>query len=789
MIFKLWKNSSKHILHIVFGIAVITCFMFSLFEMGESCMDIYEQALLNTDRFDYFLHNLSAAQMDEIEKVCIESNVAEYFYYYEANEARREGFSEPFYIAGIGGDTDKGVISVSEGRLPQGKNEICITEKANKLLDKPFAIGDIVYLEEGPDWYGELQILDEPTEDASSEGCRIVGFVDDFYLNYNIIFYLKEYPVTDVDSDEIRSSSHIGVLVSGKGYATLEKEGDLTDPVSDYLIKMRKEQGLNLSEIREYSDSRLNLYSDEGSYISFSKSVKALNILIVICGLIFLSGELYNLYLSREETYRILRCLGSSISDIELMMLKEMLMLGFVGTVSGMLFGALMNRIVVIRIISCFFSEVAGVEYKVNLVNILICAGIILFTILFSVFILHLSVRKTWPLGGKVDSGAKKEKRTASGGSALGKYANKESRLNSVFSVLQFLIIMISFVLSTMVVSVIDGQRRQPPLLEKEIPLQIRVGADAGRMFLSAEEISHISEIDGVDGAYGKFFGGDLYGVVDGKKVNAIVCSDGLLKESKIKAGDSCIYISDEPAGEGMAELVASSAFAKEQGMGENEKRMQVKIRNVTKDDVVYFHTDYGENGMLIISESAARELGFSPDMYNTVCIKTIGDVDKVSAEIQDYLGGADKLFVSDFSMRQKGYLQIKGMFSLALYIVVIFLLTIMSIVSLAYRQRYKQQRRDLGILRALGMPLGRVSALFCLGSASVSFKAFIAGLLFAVPINMWLMDSFYETGINPVVFIAVMAAYLLYIVLYGLLLFRSYEKNKTIRDHIMDAE
>lgn len=756
--------------------------MFSLFEMGECCMDIYAQAVLNADKYDLVIHKISPQNMEEAEKLCIENNVDEYFYFQMVGNVYFQDCPFPLYLAGVGGDMDR-IISVAEGgRLPQGKNEICIDEEANNSLPKPYAVGDMIYLEDITisDEFVELSASDMPSENSFSEGYKVVGFVNDCYVGGNNIYYLKEYPI--VNYEKTNNSSHIKVLVKDEGY-----DDNAVSMFAILINKKFKEDGVEV----KWNEDRKDLYYDKGIYRSYSNSVKALNILIVICGLIFLSGELYNLYLSREDTYRILRCLGNSISDIEIMMLKEMLLLGFIGTILGLIFGALMNRIVVIRIISCFFSTVAGVEYKINPVNILICAGIILFTILFSVFILHLSVRKTWPLGRKVDSGVKKEKRTASGSSALGKYAKKESRLNSVFSVLQFLIIMISFVLSTMVVSVIDGQRRQPLQLEMEIPLQIRVGADAGRMFLSAEEISHISEIDGVDGAYGKFFGGDLYAVVDGKKVNAIVYSDGLLKESKIKAGDACIYISDEPVGEGEAELVASSAFAKEQGTGTEERRMQVKIRSVAKDSVVYFHTDYGENGMLIISEDTAKKLGFSPDMYNTICIKAIGDVDKVSSEIQDYLGGANKLFVSDFSLRQEaeGYLQIRGMFSLALYIVVIFLLTIMSIVSLAYRQRYKQQGRDLGILRALGMPLSRVSALFCLGSASISFKAFIAGLFIAVPINMWLMDSFYETGINPVVFLVVMAAYLLYIVLYGLLLFRSYEKNKTIRDHIMDAE
>lgn len=67
-------------------------------------MDIYTQAVLNADKYDLVIHKISPQNMEEVEKLCIENNVAEYFYFYEANEAYREGFSESFYIAGIGGD-------------------------------------------------------------------------------------------------------------------------------------------------------------------------------------------------------------------------------------------------------------------------------------------------------------------------------------------------------------------------------------------------------------------------------------------------------------------------------------------------------------------------------------------------------------------------------------------------------------------------------------------------------------------------------------------------------------
>lgn len=789
MIFKLWKNSSKHILYIVFGIAVITCFMFSLFEMGEFCLNTYEELLLNTDRYDYAIHDLSAGQFEEIEKACIENNVEEYFYFQEAVSVYPQNFTQSFSLGGISGNIDK-ILDVEEGRIPEGKNELCIVKNANDSLPKPYAVGDTIYFNKKLDEFGfeRLEISEEPMGTSSSEGYRIVGIVD-FYLTGGYIFYLNEYPVFEypiINSRESDSSSHIRVLASSEGYG---KNGvvEEVNPLLDYIYRYVREQGIKINDILSWNDNRLNLYSEEGGYRSVSNGIKSLNIIIILCSLIFLSGELYNLFLSRENTYRILRCIGCPIKKIELMMLQEMLMLGSAGMVMGFLLGSFINKRVVIDVLSGYFDEIFQMKYRVNIKSILICVSIIICTILFSVLILHISIRKTQPLENNMGSVPYRRKEGKKNGSALEEYKKKEGKLNNMFSILQFAVILFSFVLSIMVASVIDGYGRQNFPLDKKIPLRIRVGADAQKNFISPEEIEEVGKMEGVLGAYGEFYGGDLYAMVGEKKVWVAVYSDELSKAAGVNwpDGDYCLYVGNEPL-EGEVKLIATDYFIEHcSGM---KKSTSIKIKSIPKEKAVYFANQY-EDGLIIIREGA-RNTGLLPDIYNTVCIRADKDVEELKAKVEKYFGGADKVFTDDNSMRARGQRQIKGMITLASYILVILLLTVISVITLSYQHRYTRQSKDLGIMRALGMSEERTAVLFCMGSLSVTIKAVIIGSIISFPVVIMILDIFFEiTSINPVVYLITILVYLLYIMVYGLFMFRFLKGNKIIREQAGNAD
>lgn len=58
----LWKNSHKHICYVVLGIAVVTAFLFSLFELSECCLKCYSQQMLQNKKYDFSVTNISREQ-------------------------------------------------------------------------------------------------------------------------------------------------------------------------------------------------------------------------------------------------------------------------------------------------------------------------------------------------------------------------------------------------------------------------------------------------------------------------------------------------------------------------------------------------------------------------------------------------------------------------------------------------------------------------------------------------------------------------------------------------------
>lgn len=765
----LWKNSHKHIGYVFFGIAVITMFLFSLFELSICCMKCYSQAMLKNKKFDFSVTNITQEQQNSLERYCSDRGIKDFFSYSEADTLYPGGGTEPFVLAGISGDSKKiGEINFIQGRIPSKPYEICIEKIANDSLDIPYSIGDTI----------SVHIRKKKKE------LRIVGITSEFSFSGNYIFYSNKF------SDVFTSSSN-----NKLNYVQLLVDENYDDArVSSLVMGIEKNiKGISSSNI-VWNDSKLNLYNEKGSYKSISLAIKSLNIVIVLFGVMFLCGELYNLYLFRKKTYEIMRCLGCSVHKIITLLTYEMLLLGCLGMMAGFFAGILLNKLVVVKILKCFFPTTVYGDYSPNYENIFFCIGIVVGIIIFSICILFLHLRKTQPVDNRETvrilrrNPRNKSSHISKTRSVLKTYILKESKLTNFFSLLQFTIIACSFFISIIVASVVNGYQKQEFTLDQKFPLQISVGADGSKMFLSKMDIEHITDLEGVSEVCAEYSGADLYAEVDGKKVKTFIYSKELMDKSEVEEelwDKGVIYIGSSISNTAM--LHASPEFTKRcKGLA---METSIKMEHLLQAKTTYFAKDY-EDGIIIISEKFARQLGIPQSTYNTVCVRTGYDFQQTKTKIIEYLGGTSKVFVFDAYSQEKENLMIKGMIALALYIVIILALSIFSIVSLTYHYRYIFQFRDLGILRAMGMPMRKVSIVFNLSGCAVTAKAILVSSVIAIPFCKWLLNAFYGWAtVNIWVYLLVALIYMLYIFCYGTFIFRVYNKNLTVNNQMIDAE
>lgn len=405
-----------------------------------------------------------------------------------------------------------GSLKILQGRIPSKSNEVCIEKSANESLKNPYSLGDTI----------QIKLKNRTTK------LKVVGFVSEFMFSGNYIFFSNRFLDTYYEEKKL---NFVQVLVD-------DYYDD--DKVSTLVMEIVKNiEGIS-SENIIWNDSKVNLYNERGSYQSISLSIKSLNIVILLCGIIFLCGEMYNMYLFRKNTYKIMRCLGLSVKKMIVLLLKEFLVLGSVGMLVGFGTGILLNKLVVSKILKYFFSSASYSQYSPDINNVFLCVGIIIGIILLSICILYIYLRNTQPIDTgeytQMERYHRKSKTIFANNnhSVLNMYIFKRSKLNNLFSILQFLIIAVSFFLSVVAFTVVNGYHKQDSTLDQEFPLQVTVGADGNCMFLNSEEIVEIGKIDSVAEMGAEYSGADLYADVAGKKIKAVIYSDSLMKKINI---------------------------------------------------------------------------------------------------------------------------------------------------------------------------------------------------------------------------------------------------------------
>lgn len=772
LILCLWKSSYKFIWHVIFGIAIITMFVFSLSEISSYCIQFYTLAMTKGNSYDISITRITTTQQERVEKYCSSQGLLGYFSYSEIGTTFVQEKGEPFSLAGISGDIDRfGGIHVIEGRYPQKSSEICIEKSANDSLPEAYQLGDMIH----------FTCIAENNKKTHVRA-KIVGFVDDFSLEGNYIFMDNKY--VDEIKDKLISN---GLLNYTNVFVSKIYDDVKVSNTALYFTNSLKISSQNVI----WNEDKLALYGEKGSYYSVAKAIRSLNVIIVLFGIVFMFAQIYNMYLLRNETFSTLRCLGYSINRMIRIVLLEMLMLCIPGMVIGFIFGVFLNYIFLEKVISCFVSVLSLEGYYPSYINFIKCIAIILFVVVISILFLAININKSRPVEMIYHKSLKakenfiiNEKR----GFAIRRYIKKNSTLNNVFSFLQFCVLSLSCLLCAITFTVADGYRKEADNLDQIFPLQITAGADGSKNFFTEEEIDRVKHIPGVEYICTEYISADFYAKIKDRKVNIVIYSDEIInqieednleKETKKHA----LYIGDKLT-ETTIPVYASKELRSE--YSSIQPKSMMTITGSIKHTANLFSKDYDKE-LFILSEDMAASIGFPKKLKNTICFHCKIGNENIKTKILNSLGGIDKYYVVDNVSQQKNHNIIKGMIFLSLYILFMLLVSVVSVVSLTYHYSYCTQYRELGILRVMGMSKLKELLLFSLCNCILSLKGVLCGCVISVPINAILLEIFYEEiHFNPVIYICIVFFNMIYVLCYGLWVFR---KNISICNQINIGE
>lgn len=242
-------------------------------------------------------------------------------------------------------------INVKEGRLPQKENEIAVEYWVPDYLSGKPKIGDKIKLDVGERIVKEKSSKDEEGETKETfnkTGEReytIVG-VTAPKLSWPGVYITQG--ITFLDDNKLESDKKYNVYVKLNSVRDVYKN---CENIAKNLGMEKEKTSKGIYEYNiEYNEQLLRLYAK-----SLDKSInEGLTALVAfIVGLIIIStiAVIYNIFnisvLERVSQFGILRCTGAAPNQIKKLVLKEALILSFIGIPLGLASGVLAMKIVI----------------------------------------------------------------------------------------------------------------------------------------------------------------------------------------------------------------------------------------------------------------------------------------------------------------------------------------------------------------------------------------------------------------------------------------------------------
>lgn len=350
------KRTTLTILSVMFGIAAIIF-------IGEvtaynNRYKIYE--LINNGRdYDAVITNITKEEANILKDNMLIKNIS-----FEGEPKRGklndENIQIDFYSKGSIEDRIKDSYVLEEGRFPREKSEIAVT---NSFLKYGFNISDTISLNNKN--YKITGIIKEkykvPSEEDNLFG---VGTISDISKDDVLSAYINVNGNKDIEEKVIEISKSLNISKSLDYYSEVG-DGERGIRFNTYLINLKGER---------VKSSLYNSFEYLLSYVLIA--IVILSVLIITYTSINASTK------ERYENFRTLKSMGADSSQIRKIVLKEILLIGVLSFIPGILLGEGLYY-ALIKLVTKILSK-TNIEFKIDI-------GIVLVAIISTFCILIIS--------------------------------------------------------------------------------------------------------------------------------------------------------------------------------------------------------------------------------------------------------------------------------------------------------------------------------------------------------------------------------------------------------------
>ena len=299
---------------------------------------------------------------------------------------------------------DSYMLTVEQGEFPKNENEIILSQKAIKNLNKK--IGDTIELEVGDTEYDETNTFSKITN-SNKKSYKIVGIMSkpDFEV-YNSLAICG----FDINSKSNKDKFTVSI-------ATKNPKG-IYDTTMNIAKQINLAQSENPNDDRYSYNQKTNTYYKNidfnehllrllGASVNETTNTTIISIVVLVASLVIICtiATIYNSFSisisERKKQFGILNSIGATKSQIMKLVFLEAILISIIGIPIGLLSGTVAIDIV-FKIIESFFKTSLfgelGLKIVFSLKMLIVSTLIILITIAISTILPAINAAKTSPL-------------------------------------------------------------------------------------------------------------------------------------------------------------------------------------------------------------------------------------------------------------------------------------------------------------------------------------------------------------------------------------------------------
>lgn len=450
IIYRYILRNKKYSIGAIIGIAMSTMLMFSMIQISNSYMSSFKSFVSSGAPQDFYVIDLSYDELTAINKQFRSMGEDEPDRYLSTIFVGNMYYdnSKESVIMGYEGDLEYfKKTSLLNGKYPESENEMCVEESYTKL-NPNLNTGDELTL--------DFTLTSEEDSNLSiniSRTFTVCGIIKDVADNGNF-FYTSLKTATDIFTEHNLNCSKSNAITveAEEGNYNGEKIYKAIDTIEKIAVDGTVEDRKYFNYVQLiHNDEKIANYDDKGSFESVSLTVFLLSLIIAVCLAIFVYNAVSISFVRKINVFGTMRCIGLNNSQLIMFILTEQFILVSIGTIIGMVSGALLNLAVAEKIMSALFITSAVMKVEQNIKTYLITYLITLFSAFIACLKLIFRIRKTNPVNirafNATDKVLSEKTKEFNSKNLLFNIALRNLKRNSAKSVIQTVTLAVSFML------------------------------------------------------------------------------------------------------------------------------------------------------------------------------------------------------------------------------------------------------------------------------------------------------------------------------------------------------